>query len=304
MGVQLRSLAATDLNLLVALQALLETGSVTTAAGRVGVTQPAMSRSLARLRQLFGDPLLVRSGRSMAPTPFARALAPELAETMGRLVALLEPGESFDPEAERTVRVAMVDYAGAVLLPSLVEHLAEVAPRLILEVLPLTDWRTSAADLATGRLDAAVGFGHDVADLLECETLVEDRFVCIVRRGHPRVRKRLSLRAFVDLPHVLVSTRGRVRGAVDVALAQRGLERSVAVTVPHFLVAPQVVRKGDCIATMAERIVALAPQGLRRLEPPLPISGFSVVLAWHPTQRESRVQVWLREQISEVAAQV
>jgi len=295
---RLRQLAAIDLNLLVALHALLETGSVTVAAGRVGITQPAMSRSLARLRALFDDPLLVRSGRGMAPTPLARALAPSLAAAIETIAAVLEPGEDFDPAVARTLRVAMVDYAGAVLLPRLLAGLADEAPRLRLEVLPLTAWAPIPAELAAGRLDAALGFAHDLPEALEREVLLDDRFVCIARRGHPRIKKRLTLGQFVDLPHVLVSTRGRVTGAVDVALARRGLARHVAATVPHFLVAPQVVRHGDFIATMAARIVDLAPAGLRRFEPPLDIDGFALALAWHPSQRDSKVHRWLRERIT------
>lgn len=294
----LGSLAATDLNLLVALHALLDAGGVTAAARRVGVTQPAMSRSLARLRELFGDPLLVRSGRGMVRTPLAIELGPPLAQLLERVATLLEPDGPFDPRAPRRFRVAMVDYAGAVVLPNLARSLAADAPGVALDVRPLAEWDAVASALARGTLDAAIGFEHDVPASLERRELLRDRFVCVVRRGHPRVGKRLTLRRYVELPHVLVSSRGPVTGVADVALARRGLARTIAVTVPHFMVAPQVVRRGNAIATLAERIATLAPAGLRLFEPPLEIPGFTLMLAWHGAQGASVARTWLRERIA------
>lgn len=297
----LRSLAAVDLNALVHLQALLEEGSVTRAAGRVGITQPAMSRSLARLRVEFDDPLLVREGRGMALSPYARELAPALGAALASLAGILVPRVPFDGSEAVTLRVAMNDYAGLVLLPRLLARLAKLAPAVSLDIRPFPSWAEVGAELARGVLDAAVGFDYELPEALTHSELFRDEFVVIARRRHPRLREGLDARAYVELAHVLVSTRGRVVGSVDLALAQRGLERRVAVTVPHFLVAPEAVRSSDHIATVARRIIELAPRGLAQYEPPLPVAGFGVVLAWHPSQEATRVHGWLRAQVEACA---
>lgn len=293
----LRELAAIDLNLLVALQALLDEHNVSRAARRIGVSQPAMSRTLARLRDALGDPLLVRQGRSMVPTTRARALAPRLAAALRELRAVVGGPQPFDPEASHRFRIALSDYAGAVLLPRLLAAITERAPQITVETVVLGHWSQVASALATGPIDCALGFGHGVPHGLQSVELFRDDFVCLIRADHPGVRRRLTLRQYTELPHVLVSSRGRVTGVVDIALAERGLERRIAATVPHFLVAPHVVRTTNCIATVARRTAALAPPDLRRLPPPLPVRPFAVVLAWHPTRAGDPAHRWLRELI-------
>ena len=294
----LRRLAAADLNLLVALAALLEEQSVTRAAARVGITQPAMSRALSRLRSALEDPLLVRAGRSMRPTPRGRELAEALPPVLQQLAGILTPAKTFDRHASHRFRLAMTDYAALLVLPGLQRRLARTAPRVELEVVPMQQWDGPASELASGELDGAVGFGHDVPDALDHDVLLEDTFVCAVRRGHPRVRKRLTVRQYTETPHVLVSSRGRVTGAVDVALARHGLRRHVAMVVPHFLVAPRVLLGSDYVATLARRIIQLSPSGLRCFKPPVEIPGFSVVLAQHPLQKASVPHAWLRGMIA------
>ncbi len=300
----LRTLAATDLNLLVSLAALLEERHVSRAAKRVGISQPAMSRCLSRLRVVFDDGLLQRHGRGMALTARGQELALALPGLLQRIGALYRQNTPFDVEQVRIFRIAMTDYASVVLLPPLQRMLAQAAPHAALHVLPMVGWADVEPRLAQGQLDAAIGFGHNLPPRLSSAVLFQDRFVCVTRRRHPRIRKRLTLRQYTTIAHLLVSQRGRVTGAVDVALAQHGLTREVGLVVPHFLVAPALVGQSDYVATLASRVVDHCGQHLQRHPPPVQVSPFQVVVAMHPLQRNSAASSWLWSLLLQAAAEV
>jgi DNA-binding transcriptional LysR family regulator len=299
-----------DLNLLVALRALLAERHVTRAAARIGLSQPAMSHALSRLRELFGDPLLVRTPSGMRPTPRAEAMTDPLDRVLEELGRVLASPAPFDPaRSTRRFRIATSDYIELVLLPSLLARVWSEAPQVDMRVSNLIDG--AQEDLAEGRLDLAVGligqFGHpEPAQGIRFQRILTEKFVCVVREGHPLVKKRLSLDEFVALPHALVAPRGDAGGVVETALAKLGRRRRVALEVPHFLVAPHIVRETDLVLTLAKRLAdRLAPLlGLRQLAPPLELDGFTMSMIWHERQHADPSHAWMRAAIAAAAKQI
>jgi DNA-binding transcriptional LysR family regulator len=301
------SLSSLDLNLLVVLDALLTERHVTRAAGRLGLTQSACSHALGRLRAALGDPLLVRGPRGeMLPTPRAESLAPGLRAALRGLATAVRGEPPFDPAtARRGFRVAAGDYPELVVLPSLVSLLAREAPGVDVWMVPLALTRDGvAAQLASGAADVAIGPpGLRGPGGLYTRTLLEERFRCVVRRGHPAAGRRLTLARYCDLAHLLVSPRGTPGSLVDDALAALGRQRRIAASVPHFVVAPHVVASTDLIATLGERIVAAtaAPLGLAVLAPPVELPRFTIAMTWHERTHQDPAQRWLRDVIARAA---
>jgi DNA-binding transcriptional LysR family regulator len=293
------ALAGVDLNLMVALDALLEAENVTRAARRIGLSQSALSSALGRLRHLFGDRLLVRAPGGMAPTPLGRRLREPVRRALDEVAGMLRPPGPFDPRAPHRFRIAVTDYVGLVLLPAIAARVLRAGPAIDLEVRTMDDWLLPADDLDRGALDVAVSFFREVPPRLRAKHLFDEEFTCAVRRGHPTVGRRLGLRQYTALPHLLVSPRAGVTGTVDAALASRGLSRRVAVTVPHFAVAPAVLARTDCVATLAGRVARLGARlaPLRLLAPPLALRGFAVQMVWHPQTDSDPAASWLRTQI-------
>ena len=304
------NLEGIDLNLLVALRALLAERHVTRAAARVGLSQPAMSHALARLRELLGDALLVRTPSGMQPTARAAAMTLPLARALEDLGRVLASPEAFEPSrSTHKFRIATNDYMELVLFPRLLARLWREAPGVDVRV--RNHGVRTHDDLAESRVDLAMGvtgqFGTpDPPTGIRVQRLVSERFVCIVREDHPTVKKRLSLDEFVSLPHALVAPRGESGSVVDTALARLGKKRRVAVEVPHFLVAPHVVRETDVVLTVAARVAScLGPLlGLRQLAPPLELDGFSMSMVWHERQHADPAHSWLRGLVAAVAKTV
>jgi len=301
------SLAGIDLNLMVILDALLTERHVTRAAQRVGLTQPAASHALARLRALLRDPLLVRGpGGQLVATPRAEAIAPALRRALDSLQQALRGEARFDPAtARRSFRIATPDYAELVLLPPLVERLARVAPGIDLWIVPLPE-DDSAAALAAADIDLALGVWHVPswpAGVYQ-KRLLDDDFRCVVRAGHHAAAQRLTLPRFCELSHLLVAPRGTPGSFVDDALARVGRSRRVAVRVPHFLIAPHVIAASDLVVTLATRVARIyaEPLGLVLLPPPLELPSFTLSMVWHERAHHDPAQRWLREQFAAVAA--
>jgi DNA-binding transcriptional LysR family regulator len=301
------NLEGLDLNLLVALRALLAERHVTRAAARVGLSQPAMSHALARLRELLGDALLVRTPSGMQPTARAEAMTLPLERALEDVARVLAPPEVFEPASStRKFRIATNDYMELVLFPRMLARLWVEAPSIDVRVKNIGTHATD--ELAESKIDLAMGVGGqfgspDPPTGILMQRLVSDRFVCVVRDGHPLVKKRLSLDEFIALPHALVAPRGESGSVVDAALAKLGKKRRVAVEVPHFLVAPHVVRETDVILTVAVRVAnSLGPLlGLRQLTPPIELEGFSMSMVWHERQHADPAHAWLRALIASVA---
>ena len=296
------NLRTLDLNLLRVLDTLLAERNVTRAAARLHLSQPALSNALARLRRALDDPLLVRTPRGMVPTPRAVALA----EPVHRALAGLEEAvgdRRFDPAtSDQVFRLAATDYMEFVVFPPLIRRLRAIGSRIALHVAPLEE--TAKADaLARGDIDLALGYFRRPDENLHAHALFDERFVCLVRRNHPVVRRRLTLKQFVALDHVLVAPSGVAHGVVDEQLERRGLARRVALAIPHFLQVPFVVAETDYIATLTERVaqrfVSLLP--LKIFPPPLEVPGFTVSMLWHARTQHSPAHRWLREQLVEIA---
>jgi DNA-binding transcriptional LysR family regulator len=292
------NLAAVDLNLLVALDALLSEGSVTRAARRIGRSQPATSHALNRARALFGDPLLVRVGGRLQPTPRARNLAPRLHQLLGALASTLDAGQAFTPASVESVTVAATDYAGFVLLPRVLRLARQQAPRLTVRVRPL-EGPDALEPLASGAVDLALGTFPHLPAGLTTERLFDDRFVSLLRRGS----RRLTLDEFCRRGHVLVTSPSDALGPVDHALARLGRTRHVAAQVPHFLVAPRIVAETDLVLTTGRRIAEplARPLGLRLVVPPVALAPFAVRMIWHPRSEEESVARWFRSLVRQAA---
>jgi DNA-binding transcriptional LysR family regulator len=299
----MRDIRRIDLNLLVALDALLEERSVTRAAKRLALTQPTVSAMLARLRKLFGDPLFVRQQRGIHPTPRALALAPALKEWLSEAHTLVA-GDRFDPAtAQITASLAANDYIQTALIVPFIQKLRRLAPNTQLG-LRSTQLPDVTAMLANGTLDLCVTNSRELPSRdLPSRVLYEERYVGVVRQGHPLKAKRaVTLDDFCRFPHVMVSpTDGRFVGPTDEALASVGRSRRVVISAPGFLILPDILKADDLIAVVPERLLPARMDGLRTFDLPLPVPGFSVILIWHKRLQNDPANRWLRELLAGTA---
>jgi DNA-binding transcriptional LysR family regulator len=288
-------LSAIDLNVLVALDAVLSERSVTRAAQRIGRSQPATSHALNRARGLFDDPLLVRVRGQLELTARARTIAPRIHRVLRELGAVLDAHRDFDPAAIECVTIGATDYVGFVLVPHVVAVLQSVAPRLSVR-LRTVEGLDALEPVTSGAVDLAVGTFPQIPAGLRVEDLFTEDFVCVRRRGRGKRAARLSVDDLSAMGHVLVASPASGRGPVDHALASRGRARHIAAYVPQFLVAPSIVAQTDLVLTTARRIAErLAPAlGLDVLAPPFALAPFTVRMIWHPRTDDDTVGRWLR----------
>ncbi|WP_148273349.1 LysR family transcriptional regulator [Stigmatella aurantiaca] len=295
-------LSSIDTNLLVVLDALLQEGHVGRASKRVALSPSATSHALARLRELLGDELLVRAGRQLVLTPRAIALAPQVRQLMEQMERILRPAESFHPaKLEHTFRVLTTDHIEFVLLRPLDRFLTDEAPRVILHNRPMVP--DAVEELRGGRADLAFGVFTDLPDDISSQELFKDRFVTLVREGHPVLARPLTLKRFAELDHVLVAPRGTATSRMDLLLAERNLKRRVVRTLGSFLSAPFFVAQSDHAVTLSARIAdALAPLlGLRVLEPPIAYE-YTLTQIWHRRWDADPAHAWLRQLTARVAS--
>jgi DNA-binding transcriptional LysR family regulator len=284
-----------DLALLLTLDALLQEANVTLAARRLGLSTPAASHALARIRERLGDPILVRAGRAMVLTPRAEELRPLVRSLVEDATRVMGAAAPFSPRAlKRTFTIFTTDHVLLVLGPAVDRILRDEAPDVCLRFLPsvMEDWiplRDGVADLSVCIL------GHFPPEF-RTRQLFTDRFVCVVRADHPRVGRRLTLGQYLALDHIVVSPLGRP-SHVDTVLAERGLERRIRRVVPFFNSGLLLAAATDDILTVSDRAaLALAPTlGLRIVEPPLPLSPYSLNLLWHPRLENEAANRWLRD---------
>lgn len=270
-----------DLNLFVVLDALLEEAHVSRAASRLGLSQPATSNALDRCRQLFGDPLLQRSGGAMSLTPKAEALRAPIRNVIMSVDAALNPAPADLSLLHQTVRIAMADYPGASIVAATQQRLATSAPAIDLNIRPWRGAREALERLEDGTVDIAVSVFPTVSGAIRRELLVEERYQVIMRSGHP-ASESFDLDAWVAYPHLTVSGRGEPRGPIDEALARRGRCRRVGLVVPSFLMVLPLLRNSNLIAALPSRSVPLDQKdAFVMFEPPLPIQGFPLHLASH-----------------------
>jgi DNA-binding transcriptional LysR family regulator len=323
LSIGMANVFGTNANQLVALAALLRERSVTVAARKVGITQSAMSGTLAQLRETFGDPLLVRVGRSMQPTPRALALMDPLQRAMAALDEALTQPTAFDAAtSEARFSLALDDRAEMMIVPELMRHVRDEAPGITVQVHAWGRHRAPPG-LATGELDVAVGVfltnpasvaamkrirrspspellppGHHTAPMLELG------LASIVRSDHPRVGKRLDLDTFCALDHVLVTEEPWATGVIDDALARLRRHRRIAVRVPRLLGVGRLVARTDLCASMDERMAWLHAQGnaVRILDPPITVPGAELSMLWHDRTHRDPAREWLREKLRAATA--
>jgi DNA-binding transcriptional LysR family regulator len=295
-----RMLSAIDLNLLVVLRALLRERHVTRAAARVGLSQSATSPALFRWRVLCADPLLGRSGRALALTPRAVALLPALERALGDLERLLAGEPEFDPKsARRTFSIGMADYLQALIAGPLLRQLAARAPGIDLSIVVFPNWQEL---IASGAIDLALSISGPETRTLCHQALFSERYLCMVRRDHPQIKRAPSLQAYLAQRHVVIAPTGTPGSLVDTLLAERGLERRIALRVTNFLIAPVVVCQTDFLNTMPARLAQQLAKTypLRLVAPPFDLPPFEYYMFWHPRLDQDPAQRWLREFVAGV----
>lgn len=291
----MKDIRSVDLNLLKALDALLDECHVTRAAARLGLTQPAMSGMLTRLRESFGDPLFVRAQRGMVPTQRALDLAPGVKQLLAGIDALLQP-PGFDPATARlTFTIAATDYALRAIAVPFLSVLKPLAPHMRVALVPLRNGEVQT-QLERGQISLALLSPENTPPDLHARVLFHERYVCVLRDGHPAATgRKLTLEQFCALDHALGSYEGGgFHGVTDDALHKLGQRREVTVSVNSFLILPDILRASDMVAILPSRLVA-GMAGLQVCEPPLEVPGFSNAAVWHARTHNDAAHRWLRE---------
>ncbi|MFK0335113.1 LysR family transcriptional regulator [Rhizobium sp. NPDC090275] len=290
-----------DLNLLVAFDALIAERSVTRAGIRIGRTQPAMSAALSRLRALLNDELFVRGPDGLHPT--MRAL--ELAEPIGRALTdiqrTLEFRQVFDPtQSTATFAIGLAEHPAHLILPRLVARLRQDAPGVILQIRSFVHRDDAVTLLDDGEADVTIGVPPAPAGRILSQALFAERFVCVVRNGHPQADQPMTLDTFLELSHLLVSPENDNFGLVDAALSKQGLRRRLALTVPQMYAAPALVASSDLIATLMQGVVEASGRvaELRVMDPPLDLPSVQYNMAWHRRNDVHPAQKWFRSLIA------
>ena len=293
-----------DLNLLVVLDAIHGEGGVTRAAQKLNLTQPAISHALSRLRALFDDPLFVRQGRALVPTPLTRGLIEPLRRSLRGLSALLGEAQPFTPaSAEARFTLAMRDPVELLLLPRLMPLLAQDAPGIDLRVVQVARRNLEPA-LAAGTLDLALDVPLPVSESVHRRRVAADRLVMVARRQHPHIRNGAGLTDYLRQQHVMVTSRRRGPGFEDVVLSEHGLERRVRLRCRNYLSAFRVVAESDLVLTMAERYAGVLNAGFGHRVLPLPLKTptLDLYLYWHAAVEEDPANRWLRGLVLEIFA--
>jgi DNA-binding transcriptional LysR family regulator len=285
-----------DLNHLVLFHQLTLERSVSKVAESLGVSQPAVSNSLAKLRRLFGDDLFVRTASGMVPTPFAEQLAEPVGLALGMIHSGLNQQPEFDPASvQRSLTIGMTDIGEIVFLPALVKRLRQEAPGVRLNTVrnSVTNLRE---DMESGKVDLAIGPLPQLKGGFFQRKLFRQRYVCLFRRGHPLDRKRISAADFKAADHLVIISAGTGHGRVDELLHRTGIDRSVILTVPHFVGVGHILRETDLVATVTETLAASLTEPFQLAYRPHPIAlpEVSINVFWHAKVHRSPIHQWLR----------
>lgn len=300
-------LSAIDLNLLVAFEALYAEQSVTAAAQRLHVGQPAMSASLGRLRSLFGDALFVRVGREMRPTAKANAIAPQITAALDAIRATLAEPQSFIPiSSKRVFTLATSDYFASLILPKMLVTFKQQAPHIDLRL--ITVEKESFVELIEGEIvDLALGTFANLPSHILDENLLVERFLGVCRLDHPALdHGKVSLEQFVAFPHALFTLRRDASGIVDQLLAEQGLQRRVALTVPYWFALPTAIATSDLIAAIPSCLEQhfLQYYPLQVFELPLEVPRWVISMAWSKLSDCDSANLWLRQTIRAVCQDI
>lgn len=296
----MRDIKNVDLNLLKALDVLLDERSVTRAANKLALTQPAVSGILTRLRDSFDDPLFVRTQRGIIPTPRALELAGPVKRVLEDIGTILQP-TSFEPiTATKTISIAATDYALQTIIVPFLSALRQCAPNIRIIVRPIEDDGIQS-QLENGEVDIALMTPDTTPPELHARRLFDEQYVCVLRQDHPDAGiDKISLDRFCELDHAIVSyVGGSFRGITDLELAKIGRERRVILSISSFLVLTDILRTTDLIAVVPKRLVA-NNEHLRLIEPPLVIPGFTKLAVWHERTHHDVAHQWVRSLLLQV----
>jgi DNA-binding transcriptional LysR family regulator len=285
-----------DLNLLVVFNQLLAERRVSKVAENLGVSQPAVSNSLAKLRRLLGDELFLRTPRGMEPTPYADQLAEAVSYALAMLHSGLNQHSRFEPAStQRAVTIGMTDIGEIYFLPALIERLRREAPGVTLSTVRNTAVNLKD-ELEAGKVDLAIGLLPQLKAGFFQRRLFMQRYVCLMRCGHRLDKRRLSLAEFSAAEHLVVVSTGTGHGKVDELLKRRGIERQVRLTVPHFVGVGHILQSSDLIATVPERLAdrLVEPFGLAKVAHPAKLPEVGINVFWHAKYHRSPAHQWLR----------
>jgi DNA-binding transcriptional LysR family regulator len=295
-----------DLNLLPVFMALMEERSVTRAAVRLGITQPALSNALNRLRDTLRDPLFIRERYGIKPTQFAEEIAPVILETLARLDEVIIGRQHFDPATStRQFNIAPNSFVEIVLMPGIIAKLREQAPGVKVSLTPFGN-DLSDTGVISGTTDMALGRIIDPPDNVIVQHLMDDGLACVVRADHPDIDQAMSREQYERLRHVNVLPPGRLRVGVFQALEREGLRRELAISVTHFLAVPEIIALTDYCATLPRLIckqIAKDPR-LKVVSSPVDLGTFPVEIAWHVRYRNDPAHQWFRQMLVETAAKL
>ena len=310
------SLEKVDLNLLVYLDILLEERNVTRAANKLGLSQPAMSNGLRRLRELFDDPLLVRTSEGMTPTERATELQPTVRSILSTVDKAVQPHAEFDPAtANRVFRIMASDYAESTLLPHLLLRMRAAAPGVTLDIMTPSD--VSFLDVEQGKVDMAINRFDELPQSFHQKHLWKDGFSCLVRKDHP-ILNDFTLASYLQAQHVWVSKTGMGVGVgvnpddvqrlgwVDEALARLEHKREITLFTRHYQAAMLLAEQTDLVVTLPSKAAALQIDNPRVVikEPPFWIPALDLTMAWSPLLHRNPAHRWMRQLTAEVAASV
>ncbi|KAF1066162.1 MAG: PCP degradation transcriptional activation protein [Pseudomonas citronellolis] len=292
-----------DLNLFIVFDAIYTEANLTRAGQIVGITQPAVSNALARLRETFNDPLFVRTAQGMVPTPMAQNIIGPVRNALGLLRISVQESRTFTPaQANKTYRISMTDLTEAIVLPPLFQRLRRQAPNVHIESF-LAKRRETTKELAAGRLDFAVDAPLNTDPQVRHVKLMEDRYVCAMRQGHPLAKDKLSVEEYLSVPHIQISSRRSGLGYVDLSLGKMGLQRKIALRSQHYLMASTVVQQTDMVITVPERFAR--NHGLHIVDLPVhDVPSLETHLYWHESTDQDPANRWMREQMIELCQQV
>lgn len=288
-----------DLNLFTVFEVIYSEGSVTRAAARLNLTQPAISHALGRLRQMFDDPLFVRQGQAMVATPLARTLIEPVRHALRGLELTLNGVRAFDPgQANKNFNLALRDVLEATILPPLMQRLSTEAPGIDIAASHV-DRRELELELASGTIDGAIDVLLPLSSEVRHTRIYRDELVVVARNGHPHIHRKLDLQVYLEQDHVLASSRRRGPGIEDFELSRHGLERRIRLRCQHYFAACRVVSQSNLLLTMPGRYARIANEqfGNRILPFPLEVPRFDVFFYWHANVDNDPANRWLREQV-------
>lgn len=292
-----------DLNLFIVFDAIYTEANLTRAGQIVGITQPAVSNALSRLRETFNDPLFVRTAQGMVPTPMAQNIIGPVRNALQLLRVSVQESRIFNPlQANKTFRISMTDLIEAVILPPLFQRLRRQAPAVQIESF-LAKRRETTKELAAGRIDFAVDAPLNTDPQVRHVKLLEDRYVCAMRKGHPLAKDKISLDDYLSLTHIHISSRRSGLGLVDLALGKMGIQRKIALRSQHYLMASQVMQQTDMAMTVPESFAHR--HGLHAVDLPVnDVPAQETHLYWHESTDQDPANRWMREQLIELCQQV